>query len=281
MLTKVEIVGVQPQTLSLPIGGGVNQALVITKVDGLGPVKANVNITPFGSLDGGAYYGSSVGSRNIVISLALSPNWVDQTPEELRKQVYLYLMPKLPVKVRFLSTHLPTVSIDGVVESCEPAIFAKDPEIQVSIICPTPDFVAVDETIINGIVRIDGDNIPATSITYNGNVPTGFKLRINPSASRPSYSGWITNYNTSLLETGYYQTTSVTIDANGYYELFTRPGNKYVRRVLASSYTNLLRYQLAGSIWQKLYPGSNLITPMAQQSGLGFVLSYFSRFGGL
>ncbi len=103
MLTKVEVFG--PVPLILPLGEGETNTdpIQIRDVQGLGPVKANVNTSPFGSFDGEAYTGSSVGKRNIVLTLGLNPNWKDQSITSLRQLLYTYFMPKRAVTLRFFS----------------------------------------------------------------------------------------------------------------------------------------------------------------------------------
>jgi hypothetical protein len=76
-----------------------------------------------------------------VLTLGLNPNWVDQTVASLRRVLYRYLMPEAWTKLRFFSDDMPTVDIEGYVESFDPNMFTQDPEIQVSIICPKPDFI--------------------------------------------------------------------------------------------------------------------------------------------
>ncbi len=99
----VEIRNSRSPVLSLLLGGGGlnTDALQIRNIEGLGPVKASVNTSPFGSVDGESYTGSNVGKRNIVMTLGLNPNWRDQSMASLRQLLYAYFMPKQFVKLRF------------------------------------------------------------------------------------------------------------------------------------------------------------------------------------
>ena len=94
--------------------------------------------------------------------------------------LYKYLLPEQWTRLRFFSDHLPTVDIAGVVETFEPNIFSQDPEIQVSILCPKPDFVDIEATFLTGTVD-SGGTIDELEIDYIGTVATGFELRIHSS----------------------------------------------------------------------------------------------------
>ena len=47
----------------------------IRDITGLGPVKAEIATTPFATSDGELFQGSTVGKRNIVMTLGFNPDW--------------------------------------------------------------------------------------------------------------------------------------------------------------------------------------------------------------
>src|SRR6266542_614762 len=154
MITQMKVTNPRVASSPLPVvslGTEATDPIQIKNIEGLGPVDATVNTAQYGSIDGEFYNGSVVGKRNIVLTVGLNPNYASQSMEFLRQCLYQYFMPKSAVSLRFASTHMPEVSIDGVVESFEPNMFSKDPEIQVSIICPQSEFVAVIPTAIQGV----------------------------------------------------------------------------------------------------------------------------------
>lgn len=277
MLTSVEIYGsrVSPPILALdPAGGPDTDPIQILGVNGLEPVKANINSTPFAEV-GESYNGSSVGKRNIVFTIGLNPNWHTQTFESLRHLLYQYFMPQLPVRMVFKSTHLPDCQISGYVETCDPNIFSKDPQFLVSVICPEPFFVAIGKSVVSGTV---GDGSNPIDIDYIGTVPTGFKIIVNSSAARPSYDGAITIQQIAPRAVDF--TASAKVDADGSYEMSSIRGAKYVRRT-TSPPVNVLNTVPGASPWPELYAGKNKIAVRASQSGQLWQLEYFSRFGGL
>ncbi len=143
MLSAVEVHSKVPNVpkLSLPLlGNDGTGPFHIRDITGLGPVKADVNSQGFGSLDGEYYTGSHVGKRNIVMTLGLNPGSYYGSVAAMRRILYAYLMPKGNPILRFIFADRPPVQIEGYVESLEPTLFAKDPEVQVSIMCPKPFF---------------------------------------------------------------------------------------------------------------------------------------------
>jgi len=130
-----------------PDGRAETDLIQISNIDGLDPVKASVNTSPYGSVDGASYTGSSVLSRNIVLTLKLNPDWNTWTYEKIRRLIYSYFMPKLITRLVFYSDDMIPVEILGIVESASVNPFSKDPEILVSIVCPNPYFQALDPTI--------------------------------------------------------------------------------------------------------------------------------------
>lgn len=285
MLTSVQARTAYGSLLELPLASdaiSINP-LQIRNITGLGPVKANVNTTPLGLYDAETYVGSSVGKRNIVITVGLNPNWIDQSMESLRGLLYAYFMTKRQVFLRFFSTHLPTVEILGYVEGFEPNIFSKDPEIQISVICPSPDFVDIVATIVTGVVSTN--LLSPTNINYIGTVPTGFVLKVEASVALPGYINspisivLISPEASTLAFIG----TVDSITSPKYVEVSTIPGQKYIRSITVPGgvISSILSTMVNPSTWPRLQNGSNLFKVKADSAGQVWTLTYFNRFGGL
>ena len=79
MLTSLEIK--TPLVVSSPFelsnASILSDPLQILNIDGLGPVDASILSTPYATLDGETYVGSSVGKRNITLTLGLNPYWTE------------------------------------------------------------------------------------------------------------------------------------------------------------------------------------------------------------
>lgn len=112
--------------------------LLITSIEGLGPVKANVNMTELTTTDGGRFNSARLDYRNIVIkAVFVHANSI----EDARLLSYKYFPIKKKVKIR-IETDNRTAETEGYVESNEPEIFSKSCGCQISILCESAFFNA-------------------------------------------------------------------------------------------------------------------------------------------
>jgi len=279
VITKVEVYSAR-RSPTLSLGGFMpsDDPVVIRNVDGLGPVKSEITTTPSGVSRGETFQGSSTGKRNIVLTLGLNPDWSTQTMSSLRQLLYAYLMPEQWCKLRINSDELPTTDIEGYVESFEPNMFSQDPEIQVSIINPKPDFIEIDATIFKGTVD-DGSNQHV--INYVGTISAGFEVRIDRTAALVSYSGPLTIKveNSSGIQT--ITVNPVLVNTVQSYKMSSVQGKKRVQAetIIDGTITNLLKNK--SGVWPELQPGENLISISADLPGQTWTLAYFTRFGGM
>lgn len=278
----MEVFSANPSAPELPLAGftASSDPIQIRNIDGIGPVKANIISTQFATGVGELYQGSTIPKRNIVITMGLSPDWQEETVATLRQKLYRYFMPRQWCKLRFFSTHLPTVDIEGYVESMEPNIFSDDPEIQVSVICPKPDFIEADATIYEGVVD---DGSTELEFEYIGSVETGFELRVAQSVANPGYSGSLDITVKSPIDPQVFSIDPVTIDGVKYFKLSTTLNGKRAQNIANADgvATNLLAAVGDLSVWPQLLPGLNYISVAAEENGQAWTLAYFNRFGGL
>lgn len=283
MITKMEVFSASPSAPELPLGGFMpnDDPVQIKNIEGLGPVKAEITSTAYATGRGELPQGSFVGKRNIVLTLGFNPNWAEQqTMSSLRQILYRYLMPQQWTKLRFFSQELPTVDIEGIVESIEPNIFSQDPEVQVSILCHKPDFVEADATILTGVVD---DGTIETVFNYIGTIPTGFELLVEQSLANPTYSGELSIVVKSPILPQIFEVTPVSVDGTEYFKLSTVKNARRVQSIGTAdgAITNLLSGLTAISVWPQLEPGENVFSIAASESGQAWTLAYFNRFGGL
>lgn len=283
MITRIEIASSNSNAPSLPLSSDFvpnDDPVQIRNIEGLGPVKAEVAATPFATGRGELFQGSSTGKRNIVMTLGLNPDWVDQTISSLRQLLYKYFMVESWTTLRFFTHELPVVTIRGVVESFEPNLFAEDPEYQISILCPKPDFFDVDASLIRGTV----DSSTEVAIEYEGTAPTGFELRIESAPARSSYSGNmdITNQ-AGGVPLQLFRLNSILINTALYLQMNTVRSTRHVHSVTVpgGNHVNILAKMNTISSWPELLPGENIFTVKAALPGQKWTLAYFSRFGGL
>jgi hypothetical protein len=267
-------------TLSLsPTGRPETDLIQIRNIDGLDPVKASVSTTQYGPVDGAAYTGSNVPSRNIVLTVHPNPDWDTWSYESLRKLLYSYFMPKRPTRLVFYSDDMDPVEIYGIVEGVSVNMFSKDPELLVSIICPDPYFTALDPTVLTGqTVRPGGATV---DVDYNGSIETGITVVVSwVSGAAPTSIG-IKIGDPTLP----YLTIASSVDATKYFEMSSIRMLKFVENIsLANGVsTNLLsKVQIPeGSSWPAIQPGINKFSVITDQGVQDWELTYYERFGGL
>jgi Phage tail protein len=280
VLTEVKAYSSWKSAPTLPLddyGRAETDLIQIRDIQGLDPVKASVNTSPYGSIDGAAHVGDSVLTRNIVLTVGINPNWGTWSYESLRRLLYEYFMPKRQVRLVFTSDDMAPVEISGVVESAEINQFSNDPEFVVSVICPDPYFTAVDPEVVTGqSVRTGG---PITAIHYDGNVETGMHVQVTySSGASPTVIG-VQVGDPSYL----YFNVAAGVSASKYFEMNSLPMQKYVQNVDLSSgvITNLLSKLQQGSDWPILQPGETDFSVITDAGVQDWELRYYERFGGL
>jgi hypothetical protein len=255
--------------------------LQIRGIDGLEPVKASIGTSPFGSLDGEFYTGSSVGKRNIVMTLGFNPDWINHTVSSLREKLYGYFMPKQPVTLRLFRDDGPAVEIDGFSEGCTQNIFSRDPEMQISVICPLPDFVAVSPSVLEGVAQ---PNPVSTDFTVVGNIPTSVLLEVTANAAdTTTYDGKVTFERKTLAPGVEIFTVTGTVGPGIDLRIDSKRGDKSALVDFGPENTNILNSMTAGSVWPRLTPGTNKIRVLLDAGAIDrhWKLTYFDRFGGL
>ena len=109
-------------------------SVAITNIDGIGPVKADINSIDLATDDGAIFNSARLGTRNLVFTLLYL--W-SPTIEDARQMTYRYFPVKKPVTV-MITTNNRKVKTTGYVESNETTMFSKTTGSQISIICPDP-----------------------------------------------------------------------------------------------------------------------------------------------
>lgn len=277
MLSSVNVYSSWLGATNLAMSGvGIEKDLVqILSIDGLGPVKATINTTPFGSVDGEAFSGSVVPKREIVMHLALNPDWVNFSMEDLRRIVYSYFMSKQKVRLVFYSDDdFPTVEIYGYTEAVEPVMFSKNGELQVTIICPDPYFTGIDP------VGTTGTTESGVTIDYAGSVPSGVNVRVTARAFPSPTINWLTIRTNSLVpELNLHH----DLTPQAYFEMNSVSGNKYAHfvDVTGSGVITSVLPNITTFGWPILIPGPNDFSVASDVGVADWSLTFYERFGGL
>src|SRR4051794_38794838 len=226
----MEVISAQPGVPDLPLGGFVpnNEAIQIRNIDGLGPVKAEIATTGYATGRGELSTGSSLPKRNIVLTLGLNPNWVDQSMTSLRQLLYQYFMPQSRPHLTFYSDELPPVYIDGIVESFEPNIFSPDPQIQISFLGLRPEFIDIGSHEVGGPI-VSGS--PEATINYQGTLSAGFIVQIKAPTEMDAFSGDFIVRNTVRGINHDFRFIDAIVNTTKYVELNTQRGQRYLHSV--------------------------------------------------
>jgi len=281
VLTEVKAYSSWQSAPTLPLSDqdtAETDLIQVANIDGLDPVTASVNTSPLGSVDGTAYVGSDVPSRNIVMTVRPNPDWDTWTYESLRKLLYAYFMPKRLVKLMFLSDDRVPVQIEGYVESVQANLFSKTPEVQVSIICPDPYFTSVDPVVVTGVTVRPGGVFQ--TIDYDGTIETGFNVEVTyVSGAAPATIG--IQIGNPLIS--FFNVTG-TVGATSVFEMNSVQMQKYVQNVdLNTGVISSLLSKVVqeGSAWPTLQPGENEFSVITNAGVQDWTLTYYERYGGL
>lgn len=145
MIKNITVTNHLGESITLELTAPRLSGFLVKKIEGLGPVKADVNMTELATNDGAIDNSARLQKRNIVLYLQfMQENINDETIEDLRLKSYKYF----PIKrnITFLiETDNRICTATGRIESNEPDIFSKDEGCQISILCGDPYFYSAGE----------------------------------------------------------------------------------------------------------------------------------------
>lgn len=281
MLTKIDIQDLPglSNTISLPLMD-VSAGYSVKNIEGLDPVKATITSSPFAQLDGAQQQSARLETRNLVITVGLEPYSGGDTVKALRAALYANFMPKSWVRIRFYEDDsvTPWCYIDGQVESFEAPLFAKDPEVNISVICFDPSFIDVNTTHLSGAgystVNTGGTE---TNIVYPGTIEVGYILKMT--VNRP-LSGGLSIQNRRPDGTVNQLDIAMSLAPTGtdVIELSTITSKKYV----TNDGSSVLYAVPVGAKWAPLYPGNNYFRVVAAGTpAIAYTIDYTAKYGGM
>ena len=146
MFKKVTITNYRGESVEYLIEGvnvADNNGLLITDIDGLGPVKANINMTKLATADGGIYNSARLGTRNIVIKARFTNA---TSIEDARLSSYQFFPIKKKVTFKVETDNRIAIT-EGYVESNTPNPFSEESDVQISIVCESAFFYGPSEDV--------------------------------------------------------------------------------------------------------------------------------------
>lgn len=270
--------------LNLPLED-ISNGFLVKDIEGLGPVKATLVSSNFATMDGEEYHTSRRDKRNIVIKLGLVPDYGSSSAHELRSQLYDFFMPKTEITLDFdmfdrHTSETDTFRILGRIESFEPVIFAKEPEVNLSIVCYESSFFELSSIVAEGDTLTFPASTPRITVSYDGTVETGALLELTlPSGVNEirvfqSFPGIGTG--TSFMQLG------GNYLAGDVLKISSVPGNKFITITRGGVTESYLHDLVSHTGWLVLFPGDNLIAVSLDVAvSRTYTLEYTKRHGGL
>lgn len=275
MLTKVEIRTTAGTLLVLPLDD-ISSGYVIEDILGLDPVKATIVSSDNAQQDGSQYQASRREPRNILLKVGLEPDYVTKSVRDLRVGLYSFFMPKTQVSLRFFMASGLTVDISGRIESCETALFTKEPQVDISIICFDPDFTELESVIVSGDTVADSTEF---LIEYGeeGMVETGIKFILNVDRTLTEFTIYHRPPDNVVRTLDF----AASLIADDVVTINTVVGSKALTLSRASTISDLLYAMSVQSNWIDLHPGDNYFRVYAVGAPIPFTIEYVPRHGGL
>lgn len=273
MLVRVEVRTSQGALLTLPLDD-VSSGLVVENIDGLDPVKATLVSSSFAGADGEQYHSSRRDSRNLKLKIGLEPDYVTTMVGDLRKRLYGFFMPKTQVSLRFVMDDGLYVDILGRVESFLTPLFAKDPAVDISLMCYDPDFLDPNPVTASGMSTADSTEV---LFPYVGTVETGLLLTLRPDRDVNAFTFYHRPPDGTLRTLDF----SIPLVAGDVLAISTVTGAKGVTLTRSSTQSSALYGVSPQSNWLEFQPGDNFLRLYASGAAFPFDLSYTTRYGGL
>lgn len=286
MIKTITVTNYLGDSLLLDLARPEESGFIVESVTGLGPGKANINMTEVATNDGGLFNSSRLPNRNIIISLKYL--WKDSI-EDVRQLSYKYF----PIKKKLtllIETDNRSAEIEGYVESDEPNIFSKEEGSTISIVCPNPFFYSagadgINTTIFYGVKPLfefpfsneslyecllemgEIQNQTEKTVIYSGDSEIGITITIHAIGEAKN----ITIYNTGTREIMRIDTnklealTGSGIVAGDEIVICTVKGNKSITLLRNGKVMNILNCLDKVSDWFQLAKGNNVFAYTAEE----------------
>ena len=159
MIKSITIINNLGEKKVIELGAPETSGLWVKSIKGIGPGKANINVTELATSDGGIYNSARADTRNITMTIGFIPYYVGEgstrlsySVEDVRRDLYKWFAKKrwitfiinLEQRVDTYTIRRINLGSTGYIESNEPDIFNKQETAAISIICPDPNMYLYD-----------------------------------------------------------------------------------------------------------------------------------------
>ena len=273
MITRVEVKTRQGSLLNLPLDD-ITNGYAIEGIEGLGPVKATLVSSSFAGVDGAQYHSSKREPRNIKITIGLESDYDVNPVSVLRSRLYSYFMPKMEIILRFYMDTGLYVDIAGVVEDFDTPIFAKEPQVAISLMCFMPDFIDPNPVLVQGSTT---SGTTENLIEYEGTVEAGILLKLAVNRTLTSFTVYHTPPDGTIRQMDF----AAALSTGDVLAISTISGSKGATLTRANTDTSILYGISPESNWLELQNGVNGIRVFAAGAAIPYTIEYVPRYGGL
>lgn len=301
MIRSITVINHLNESLKIELVRPELSGLAVKKIEGLGPVQANINLTKLATADGGLDNSARLDSRNLVFSFIFLEH---PTIEDTRLLTYRYFPIKRNVTI-VVETDRRICRATGRVENNEPSIFDKLEGCQISILCPNPYFQTEEEEeeTLSGVEALfefpfENDSLTEPllefgeiytrtegTVYYEGDAETGFTIRIH---SLGVVSGLVI-YNINTREAMRINDEKLIaiagsgIKAGDDIVIITEKGKKSITLIREGTEINILNALEKPIKWFQLYKGDNLFAFIAETgvTNLMFKIDYTTLYEGV
>ena len=289
MIKSITVTNHLNESIKLELGFPERSGFLIQEISGLGPVKADINVSELSSVDGSIYNSARLSSRNIVFNLALLES---PTIEDARQKSYKYFPVKKRIRLLIETTNR-TAEIFGYVESNEPIIFSRQETTQISIVCPNPYFYSAGPkgkqiTVFSGFEKVFSfpfsnealsDKLlimgnllknQNQTVLYDGDSEIGFNIEIHSVGTAEH----VRIYNVDTLENMKIDTdklvalTGQPIIMGDSIFISTIKGDKSIQLLREGVYYNIINCLDRDVTWMFLRKGDNVFAFDAEEGGV-------------
>lgn len=304
MIKSVTVINHLDEKLILDLKRPEKSGFAVTKIEGLGPVKADIHTVEVSTRDGSMYNSARTNQRNIVIYLKFL---YQSSIEDVRHKSYRYFPVKKPISL-IIETDNRMLGINGYVEHNDPDIFSNSEGTQISIICPDPYFYSAGKNgtktvMFSGVEpafefpfsnESTTDNMlefgsiqynTVRNVFYQGDVDTGIVITMRATGDVEN----VTIYNTETRESMHIDTdklesvTGSKIIAGDEITISTVKSNKAVTLLRNGTYINILNCLSRNANWFQLSKGDNTFAYVAEQGSINlqFKIAYNVLYEGV
>ena len=226
------------------------------------------------------YYSLSLEARDVILRIALNPQFAIQSYSELRDHLYKGIAASRTGKVelRFNNLDVPVAHVSGFIKKFEAPHSTETPEVQLTIEC--------DDPMLQGFQLIEPIAQPtqlstATITDDLSTAPHGFKFDITFTGPSPEF---VLQDATDPEWT--FTVTPGTIGAVTGFQTFdqvyfsSESGNKYLYLIRGGVTTHLVDKIKPDSIWPILFPGDNVFDSADEEFTWDHV-SYYPAYWGV